>query len=61
MRDSESQAGGATTAHNACTIVLPAVKSDNPGIAFGEIGKKVGALWAALSEKDKVSMWELRV
>ncbi|KAL6778885.1 hypothetical protein ACKKBG_A04205 [Auxenochlorella protothecoides x Auxenochlorella symbiontica] len=29
------------------------VKSDNPGIAFGEIGKKVGALWAALSEKDK--------
>ncbi|RMZ55848.1 hypothetical protein APUTEX25_003814, partial [Auxenochlorella protothecoides] len=36
------------------------LKSDNPGIAFGEIGKKVGALWAALSEKDKVSVWELR-
>lgn len=31
-----------------------AVKADNPGIAFGEVGKKIGEMWAKLSADDKV-------
>lgn len=29
------------------------VKADNPGIAFGEVGKKLGELWKAASAEDK--------
>jgi len=31
----------------------PKVVEENPGIAFGEVGKKLGAMWKALSEEDK--------
>ena len=31
----------------------PQVKSENPGIAFGQIGKKLGEMWRALSDKEK--------
>ena len=29
------------------------VKEENPGITFGEIGKKLGAKWAEVDEKTK--------
>jgi hypothetical protein len=29
------------------------VKEDNPGISFGETGKKLGEMWKALSADDK--------
>jgi hypothetical protein len=29
------------------------VREDNPGIKFGEVGKKLGEQWKSLSEKDK--------
>lgn len=29
------------------------VKADNPGIAFGEVGKKIGEMWKALSAEDR--------
>ncbi|KDD76594.1 hypothetical protein H632_c168p1 [Helicosporidium sp. ATCC 50920] len=29
------------------------VKADNPGITFGEVGKKIGEQWAGLSAKEK--------
>ena len=29
------------------------VKADNPGITFGQIGKKLGEMWRALSDKEK--------
>ena len=29
------------------------VKEDNPGITFGQIGKKLGEMWRALSDKEK--------
>lgn len=29
------------------------VKADNPGIAFGEVGKVLGQRWKELSEADK--------
>ena len=31
-----------------------AVKEENPGIAFGDVGKKIGAMWADLKPEDKV-------
>jgi hypothetical protein len=31
----------------------PKVVEENPGIAFGEVGKKLGAMWKTLSEDDK--------
>ena len=30
------------------------VLEDNPGIAFGEVGKKMGELWKAITPKDRV-------
>lgn len=30
------------------------VKADNPSITFGEVGKKIGELWAKLSAAEKV-------
>ena len=35
------------------------VKADNPGIAFGEVGKKLGEAWRAASAEDKVEFEEL--
>lgn len=29
------------------------VKEDNPEITFGGIGKELGAMWRALSDKEK--------
>lgn len=29
------------------------VKDDNPGISFGELGKKLGELWRGLSDEEK--------
>jgi len=29
------------------------VKAENPGIAFGEVGKKIGEMWKTLSAEDK--------
>jgi hypothetical protein len=29
------------------------VKEENAGITFGQIGKKLGEMWRALSEKEK--------
>jgi HMG (high mobility group) box len=29
------------------------VKADNPGIAFGEVGRKLGELWRAATPEDK--------
>lgn len=29
------------------------VKSENPGITFGQVGKKLGEMWRALSDKEK--------
>lgn len=31
----------------------PKVKEDNPELTFGGIGKKMGEMWRALSEKEK--------
>ena len=31
----------------------PKVKEDNPDITFGQIGKKLGEMWRALSDKEK--------
>ncbi|KAK9380275.1 high mobility group box domain-containing protein [Kockiozyma suomiensis] len=30
------------------------VRSENPGIAFGQVGKLLGERWKALSAKDKI-------
>ena len=35
------------------------VKEDNPGIAFGEIGRKLGELWKATPPEDRVQYEEL--
>ena len=29
------------------------VKEDNPDITFGQIGKKLGEMWRALSDEEK--------
>ena len=29
------------------------VKDENPDITFGQIGKKLGEMWRALSDKEK--------
>ena len=29
------------------------VKADNPGIAFGEVGRKLGELWRAATPEEK--------
>jgi hypothetical protein len=29
------------------------VKKDNPEISFGGVGKKLGEMWRALSDKEK--------
>jgi hypothetical protein len=29
------------------------IKTENPGIAFGEVGKKLGELWKTLTPEDK--------
>lgn len=31
------------------------VKKDNPEITFGGVGKKLGEMWRALSEKEKAA------
>ena len=31
----------------------PKVVEENPGIAFGEVGKKLGAMWKNLTEDEK--------
>jgi hypothetical protein len=31
------------------------VKEENPDITFGGIGKKLGEMWRALSEKEKAA------
>ena len=33
--------------------VRPRFKASHPNLAFGEVSKKVGALWKELSEEDK--------
>jgi structure-specific recognition protein 1 len=33
--------------------VRPEVMRENPGIAFGEVGKRLGARWRALSDSEK--------
>lgn len=33
-----------------------AVKTDNPGIGFGQVGKKIGAMWGDLTSDEKVSL-----
>jgi HMG (high mobility group) box len=33
----------------------PKVKEENPDISFGGIGKKLGEMWRALSEKEKAA------
>lgn len=34
------------------------VKADNPGIAFGEVGKKLGELWRGASAEEKAEFEE---
>ncbi len=34
------------------------VKADNPGIAFGEVGKKLGELWRSAGPDDKAPFEE---
>jgi len=29
------------------------IKKDNPDITFGQVGKKLGEMWRALSDKEK--------
>ena len=29
------------------------IKEENPGITFGQTGKKLGEMWRALSDKEK--------
>ncbi|EAY01387.1 HMG box family protein [Trichomonas vaginalis G3] len=36
-----------------CKEKRPQVKADNPGIAFGDIAKKLGEMWKNLSEEEK--------
>ena len=31
----------------------PKVKEDNPDITFGQVGKKLGEMWRALSEEER--------
>ena len=38
--------------------VRPKIKAANPNLAFGEVSKKVGALWKELSEEDKKPYYE---
>ena len=33
--------------------VRPKLKAANPHLAFGDVSKKIGALWKELSEEDK--------
>ena len=35
------------------SIVRPKIKAANPQLPFGDVSKKVGALWKELSEEDK--------
>ena len=35
------------------------VKKENPDIAFGEVGKVLGAKWKACTEKDKAKFEEM--
>lgn len=35
------------------TEVRPKVKADNPDATFGEMGKLLGAKWAAMTESEK--------
>ena len=30
------------------------VKEENPGIAFGEVGRKLGEMWKAITPEDRV-------
>lgn len=30
-----------------------ALKAENPGISFGQVGKRLGEMWKELSDKDK--------
>ncbi|CAJ1053938.1 high mobility group protein B2a [Xyrichtys novacula] len=36
-----------------CSDHRPKIKEDNPGIAIGDIAKKLGELWSKQSDKDK--------
>jgi len=36
-----------------CKEMRPKIVKENPGMAFGEIGKALGAAWGKLSDKDK--------
>ena len=36
----------------------PKVKEENPELTFGGIGKKLGEMWRALSEKEKQAFKE---
>lgn len=33
------------------------IKANNPGISFGEIGKKGGEIWKKMSSSDKAVMY----
>lgn len=34
------------------------MKEDNPGIAFGEVGRKLGELWKAATAEEKATFEE---
>ena len=36
-----------------CKEMRPKILKDNPGMAFGEVGKALGAAWKELSDADK--------
>ena len=36
-----------------CKEMRPKIVKENPGMAFGEIGKALGAAWGKLSDKEK--------
>ncbi|EAY08175.1 HMG box family protein [Trichomonas vaginalis G3] len=42
-----------------CQEKRPQVKEENPGIAFGDIAKKLGEMWKNLSEEEKKPYMEM--
>ena len=36
-----------------CKATRPEILKKNPGMAFGEVGKALGAAWGKLSEAEK--------
>jgi hypothetical protein len=40
-----------------CTEKRPQVKAENPDATFGQLGKILGSMWAALDDKGKAVSW----